>query len=92
VTATAGVPDRPMPGYLGWVRAHGTIPVGEARPFITTLGELASVIVGSGSTVLTLRIAHGTTCVAFACAGLMLSLVVAMLIAIAARTRRRRSS
>jgi len=88
-TAAAELHIKLMPAEdLG---AGGTAPAHLTRPLITTLGELASLIVGIGGVVLTLRVAPGTTGVAFASAELVLALAVAVLIAVAARGSRRHS-
>jgi hypothetical protein len=88
-TAAAELHIKLMPAKdLG---AAGTVPAHQARTLITTLGELAALIVGIGGAVLTLRVAPGTTGVAFASAELVLALAVAVLIAVAARGSRRHS-
>lgn len=71
-------------------RADGTVPAHQARSLVTTLGDLASLIVGVGGAVLTLSLAPGITGVAFAAAELVLAAVVAVLITVAARNPRRR--
>jgi hypothetical protein len=67
-----------------------SVPTDQARSLATTLGELASLIIGVAATVLTLRLVPGATGVVFAAAELVLTLVVAVLIARAARSPKRR--
>jgi hypothetical protein len=83
---------RIMVGPTQRMSAQGTVPADQARLIITTFGVVGSAVAGITGAILTIRITDGTVGVALASGELVLALVAAVLIAVTARTSRRRPS